>query len=101
MANNDNDELYDKLRMIHKEVSSILKMMGILVFCIIGAWMVVAEKDIIAYLVFILFTLLISFYHIDRIGYVLIKYFFYNNCEIRYIFGKNYEDFVENMDDLQ
>ncbi len=100
MAINDNEELYYKLRMLHKQVSSILKMMGILVFCIIGAWMVVADKDITAYLVFILFTLLISFYHIDRIGYVLVKYFFYNNCEIRYVFGKNYEDFIENIDDM-
>ncbi len=100
MASNDSEELYIKLRMIHKQVSSILKMTGVLVFCIICAWMVVADKDIAAYLVFLLFTLLISFYHVDRIGYVLIKYFFYNNCEIRYVFGKNFEDFVENIDDM-
>ncbi len=100
MASSDNEELYYKLREIHGQVSSILKMTGVLVFCIICAWMVVADKDITAYLIFILFTLFISFYHVDRIGYVLIKYFFYNNCEIRYVFGKNYEDFVENIDDM-
>jgi hypothetical protein len=101
MANSDNEELYCKLRMIHRQMSSILKMTGVLLFCVIGGWIVVADKDITAYLVFLLFTLLISFYHIDRIGYVLIKYFLYNNCEIRYVFGKNYEDFVENIDDMQ
>jgi hypothetical protein len=100
MANSDNDDLYYKLRMIHKQVSSILKLSGILAFCIIGGWIVVADKDITAYLIFILFTLLISFYHLDRIGYVLVKYLLFNNCEIRYVFGKNYEDFVENLDDI-
>ncbi len=101
MATSDPEELFHKLREIHRQVSSILKMTGVLVFCIIGCWMVLADKDLTAYLVFILFTLLISFYHVDRIGYVLVKYFFYNNCEIRYVFGKNYEDFVENIDDMQ
>ncbi len=100
MANSDSEELYYKLRMIHKKLSSILKMIGILALCVIGAWMVVTDKNITAYLVFLLFTVLISFYHLDRIAYVLVKHCFYNHCEIRYIFGKNYEDFVENLDDL-
>lgn len=100
MASNDNEELYYKLRMIHKQLSSVLKMIGILMVCVVGAWMVLADKGITLYLLFILFTLFISFYHVDRIGYVLIKYLFYNNCEIRYVFGKNFEDFVENIDDM-
>ncbi len=100
MTNSDNEDLYYKLRMIHKQVSYVLKLVGVLLFCILGAAMVAANKGITAYLVFLLFTLIISFYHVDRIGYVLIKYFFYNNCEIRYVFGKNYEDFIENIDDM-
>lgn len=76
-------------------------MIGTVLFCIVGGWIILAEKDTLAYFIFISFTLWIYIYHIERISYVLLKYVLFNNYEIRYMFGKSYDDFAGNPYDIE
>jgi hypothetical protein len=91
--------MFSLLLKIHRTTSSIIRMLCLLIVCIVGNILILTQSDVsLLYVLALGFSIWSILYNVEMISYILIKYLLYNDYEIRYIYGKNYEEFQDKAE---